>query len=644
MDNSEGSELGSILEIIDDRLQGLKGEGFHLKLDKNIFFRIVINKQQAFNDFNEMIREEWSNFKKKESIISQTYTTFLYEFFHKFYSYFIQKFYGMDQNSLVLRNKENVSKSTLLFEYRYYLSKEEQVHFKEISQKLENKTHGLIFPTAYFFFITAVFGIILRKTTEQNFYVSLDGAVLKKKEKSFLDFLIIVKDSKDQIFRDYLNMQLYIFLKPFKEIPETYYNKLLKGRERLYKKAIERYHNKDLRDQIVNLLYYFYRKCILLKNISPILDFFNFVCSRVEDSIYSKIDIIRKEYLSNFDDISLEKKSSLIKIFNFLDRKSTLSSTFLANNLPHPKSQLNLFLLYKKYYFGSGLETLEVGDVLFLPGLFRKRLNSYNESAKYPVDSNSIKNIANFLNYFSVVSNVENIDLFFSKIFGRTVSEINYLFFRTFFKSFNERFFRIIQDENQNLYKDSNKKPLTFKFVSNHICRMLYVLIDKIFIRDTLEETSNNFHDKRGRYVGKNIALRVLELFFFRDFNFSDDLWPDYIISWNKKKVKREIKKFGVDIPEDYFYDEKELTNFLITYNLQSFSEELFLEEWLLEDIITPLNNFLYKIRDSVKKVEEKTIEKALTEYFGKDISDKQKREDIEFVSQEISLFWNIIK
>jgi len=103
-------------------------------------------------------------------------------------------------------------------------------------------------------------------------------------------------------------------------------------------------------------------------------------------------------------------------------------------------------------------------------------------------------------------------------------------------------------------------------------------------------------------------------------------------------------KKFGVDIPEDYFYNERELTNFLITYNLQSFSEELFLEEWLLEEIISPLNNFLYKIRDSVKKVEEKAIEKALTQYFGENISDKQKREDIEFVSQQISLFWNIIK
>ncbi|TXT58481.1 MAG: hypothetical protein BAJALOKI2v1_360027 [Promethearchaeota archaeon] len=638
------SELENILDVINDRLQGLNGEGFNLKIDKNIFFQIVINKRGLFEEFTEMVREKWEKFKNGKTIIDHTYTTFLYERFNEFYSYFIEKFYGLDNSSLDLIDKENVSDSTLLLEYKYYLSKEEQRLFKRTSQDLENKTHGLVFPTAYVFSITAVFGIILRKTIKQKFYIQLDGAVLKGNERDYLNFLIIVKDSKDQIYTNYLHMQLFIFLKPFNNVPERYYNKLLKGRDNLYTKAIQKYHDKDLNDQIVNLLYYFYRKCILLNHISPILDFFNFVCSRVEDSVFSKINVIRKDYLANFDEISLEKKSSLIKIFNFLDRKSTLSSTFLANNLPHPKSQLNLFLLYKKYYFGSGLEALEVGDVLFLPDLFRKNLNNYNKDAKYPIDSNSIKHIANFLNYFSVISNVKNINLFFLRIFGRNVSEVNYFFFRTFFKSFNKKFFNIIQEENKNLSNNSQEEDLTFPYVSEHICRMLYVLIDKIFIKENLEEASENFHDKRGRYVGKNIALRVLELFFFQDFNFSDDLWPDYIISWNKEKVKRDVKKFDLTIPDKYFYSENDLTRFLITYNLQSFSKELFLEEWLLQEIIIPLNNFIQTIKHSAKQIEPDLIKKELVDFFGKNIDDEEILKDIEFVSQQLSMFWDVFK
>ena len=78
---------------------------------------------------------------------------------------------------------------------------------------------------------------------------------------------------------------------------------------------------------------------------------------------------------------SVEKKNSIIKIFNFLDNKSTLYATFQANNLPSAKSQLNLFLLYMKYYFGSGLEALEVSDLLFIPEIFKTTLNQYNKKS-----------------------------------------------------------------------------------------------------------------------------------------------------------------------------------------------------------------------------------------------------------------------
>ncbi|GAH36047.1 unnamed protein product, partial [marine sediment metagenome] len=101
---------------------------------------------------------------------------------------------------------------------------------------------------------------------------------------------------------------------------------------------------------------------------------------------------------------------------------STLYSTFQANNLPSPKSQLNLFLLYMKYYFGSGLEALEVGDLLFLPKVFKDTLNQHNKDVEEVIGANSIKNVKEFLNFLSALSNIKNIDLFFQRIFNKNLN------------------------------------------------------------------------------------------------------------------------------------------------------------------------------------------------------------------------------
>jgi hypothetical protein len=435
-------------------------------------------------------------------------------------------------------------------------------------------------------------------------------------------------------------MVTYYFLKQFKSIPEENYKDFLQGRDRLYDFALSEYDELDVKQKLVDLLYYFYKKCALLDNICPILDFFNFVCSRVEDSIFSKTDLIKTHFLSNLDEYSSERKTILLDLFVYLDRMSTLSGTFLANNLPSPKSQFNLFLLYKKYYFGSGLETLEVGDVLFLPEIFKDYLDSYNKLGNLVIDSNSIRNISLFLDYFAILGNIHSFDIFFQKIFNKTLSQLNYKFFIAFFKSLNFKFFNLINDKKKNL-SDEEKEDFDFNFVTENICRMLYVLIDEIFLRKTPEEASANFHDPRGRYIAKNIALRVLEMFIFQDINFSDDLWADYIISWNKEAVidKMEDK---VKNKEKYFYSVKDLTRFLITYNFQTFEEEVFLEEWLIEAIVIPLNEFILKIKNAVKDPSN-TIQvyEELVDFLLDGIDDKKKVKEIKFACEKLSEFWS---
>jgi len=294
-----------------------------------------------------------------------------------------------------------------------------------------------------------------------------------------------------------------------------------------------------------------------------------------------------------------------------------------------------------KYYFGSGsLEALEVSDLLFLPGEFRNRLNKLNKTLDDGISAKNIKEIQDFMDIFSILTNVEHPNVFFEKIFKKNISQINYDFLRTFLRSLNISITRLIAQENKVLSEDPNNEPLTFKIVVDHICRMLYTLIDKIFIRKIPGQASKNFIDPRSRYVGRNIALRVLELFIFSDLNVSDDVWPDYIISMNKDALLKDLEDHNIVIPEKFFYRYEDIVRFVVTYNFQS-KIEIFFEEWLINEIIIPLNKFILTIRKSIKDLTNKTeIYEKLKEFFVKGKKDDEIIQDIEFVCQQLAMFW----
>ncbi|MFX0042539.1 MAG: hypothetical protein ACFE8L_06475 [Candidatus Hodarchaeota archaeon] len=631
-------ELQDILNYIEERA---KGKSPNYKTETNIFFEILERKKDQFEQFKMDIKLKWSDFKLKNKtrVLKKTYTTFFYENFHNFFKYFVENFFGINKNALEIVIKEKISDKILILEYNYFLTSEVKKYFDIISNNTQEDLFIFSFPAGYLYLITRLLGIVIRKTIKEKVFVLLDGVNIKEEEKGIdLNFMIILKDSKDAIFNSYYDMVLYYFLKYFKGVPEEFYEKLLKGREILYQIALEEYPNS--KENLVDLLYYFYRKCKLLQSFSPILDFINFVGSRVEDSVFSKIDIIKRSFLANME-YSVEKKNSIIKIFNFLDKKSTLYATFQANNLPSAKSQLNLFLLYMKYYFGSGLEALEISDLLFLPEIFKTTLNQYNKRGNNVIDANSIKNIGKFLNFLSITSNIDDIDLFFQKLFKRNVSQLNYRFFRAFLKSLNKNFFDLMNHENEALCEDPNNTSFNFDILADHICRILYVLIEKIFIQPTPDEASKNFIDPRSRYIGKNIALRVLELFVFQDVNYSDDVWPDYIISLNKEQLKKDLEIYKIEIPDKFFYTMEDLTQIMITYNIQSLSDQIYFEEWLFNEIILPLHNFISNIKDSVNNLLDETeVYEKLCEFFLSNTEGETNLQDFKLLCQQFAKVW----
>ncbi|MFW5895461.1 MAG: hypothetical protein ACOCT9_01825 [archaeon] len=645
MVNLVNIEIENILDFIETKLQRLD---FTLTAQKKIFTSLLKKNPKAFENFQEEVQRLWNQFQSKNQnyVVKKTYTSFFYDHFDRLYSNYCSQFFGFESSSLELQGKEKLSKKTLLLEYTYEISSKEIKLFNQFSENIKDTFYGLEYFIGFLFYLTTLFGKNMRLLLKKKILIVLDGAIFNQYQNHLmLNFLIVVKESKDEVYENYLKMVLIYFLKKFKKTPKTYHKILLEGRDKLYQIAQKKY--KNVQEDLVNLLYYFYKKCKLLNHISPILDFLNFVGSRVEDSKFSKVEIIKSEFLVNFD-YTREKKTAILRIFDFLDKKSSLYCTFQANNLPSEKLQLELYFLYMTYYFGSGLETLEVGPLLYLPEKFKETLNEFNQSDSHPViGSKTISDIKQFINFSSPLGGSNYIDFFFKKIFDRSVYDLNYWFFRTFLKSFNEKLKQIIQKENSILAENPENSLLTFDTILDHICRILYTLVEKIFLRDDPEEASENFHDPLGRYIGKNIALRVLELQMFQDINFSDDIWPEYLITLHKDEIHEELREFeDIKIPEKYFYSTQDLIRFLITYNFKSSSIESYFEEWLIKSIINPLNEFILLIKNKVDDPGNKIeVYESLVKYFLKDtdINNEKKIEDIKIVCQKLAPFWKLI-
>ncbi|MHA1150321.1 MAG: hypothetical protein ACTSR8_19005 [Promethearchaeota archaeon] len=634
-----------LTKVLKHYTEKIKGQVFNIKKEIETFLDIAQLKEQKFKELKELIVQKYNEFKEKNNkrVIKKTFTTFLYNDYNSFFETFIHNFFGLDKDSLKIKLKEKISDSILIIQYKYRLKDEELKLFDSTTKKIEGRFYGKLFSTGFFFFIISVLGIILRRTIKEDIIISMDCANIKEEDdQNTLDFLVLIRKNRKDIFEKYLDMNLFYFLKQIKGIPDDFFDKLLKSREVLFQIAIKEYYT--IREKLIDILYYFYKKCKLIGNLCPILDLLNYVCSRVEDSVFSKVDVIQKDFLSNFD-YSIEKKNAILKIFDFLDRKSTLYSTFQANNLPSLKSQFNLFLLYIKYFVTSGLEALEVGDLLFLPKIFKDVLNEHNlNDDNYSIGSISIRNIAQFINYLAIISNMESVDLLFKKIFKRNISHLNYKFFRTFLNSFNTKISFLIEEQNTFLSENPENKLFTFNIVVDHICRIIYTLIDKIFLRKTPDDASKNFIDPRGRYIGRNIALRVLELLIFQEINFSDDIWPEYLISLKKNHVKKSLEKV-IDIPDKYFYNGQDIIRFMTLYNAQSFTNEITFEEWLIKDIFTPLNEFIMDIKNSVHDLNN-TIEvyEILSEKLLYDIEDDKTKKAFKFICQQLAPFWQTIE
>ena len=117
-----------------------------------------------------------------------------------------------------------------------------------------------------------------------------------------------------------------------------------------------------------------------------------------------------------------------------------------------------------------------------------------------------------------------------------------------------------------------------------------------------------------------------------------------YIISINKIRLTEQLKKYNISISNEYFYSVQELLNIMGTYNIQSFSDQTFLEEWLIYEIVIPLNHFILHIRDSVRDPsDEIEVYEKLREYLIPDINDKNTLKEFKSLCKYLAPFWKFI-
>ena len=109
----------------------------------------------------------------------------------------------------------------------------------------------------------------------------------------------------------------------------------------------------------------------------------------------------------------------------------------------------------------------------------------------------------------------------------------------------------------------------------------------------------------------------------------------------NKDALLKDLENLEVEIPEKYFYRYEDIARFVVTFNFQSPKEQILFEEWLITGLITPIINFISKIRLLIKNDENKTeISKILRNFFVGDDKHHENLEDIEYVCQQLAVFW----
>ncbi|MHA1519293.1 MAG: hypothetical protein ACTSRK_03835 [Promethearchaeota archaeon] len=554
--------------------------------------------------------------------------------------YFENMFLGFNVKQLHLISKEGdyQKNSDLFFLYQYDLREAEIEEFRWFKQEYQHPDHYYRIISYIFNLIVMVFSRLITDILKKDISIKLISADIKESapNQKSLQFLIAVRKPETEFLKSFLNSLIYDFAELLPGIDFGLLKNLLNRKEKLYPMALEAYPKSKV--QLTRVLYTLQRKSQVLGNINPLLDILNFIAARVEDSIFDTDELLHDILV---DTLGPTSDASLIpiyeEIFTYLNASASLFSTFQSNNRAIIHRQYQLFFFYCLYFLPSDLFISKQNLGLFFPATFYETLSQrFNKKL-------NIEQSFQILNFF-LLQGIQYgadkaLDVVFSKIFKQSIHHLNESFFAALLKSINTKLNLLIRENlPENLSFDQ-----FYDEMIHVMCTIMHNLAKKIFIRDHPEDAMGNFRDNLTRYTPKRIALRVLELRIFKDIPLADNNWQDYYLSRNKNTVKRNLSKY-YDIPDNYFFTEERLLKINMNYERGILEETPLLEEWLIDNIMQPFNEFYSIIHKKIrKKPDYDRIRAEIYLFFSQGIIEHSVLEKIEDYADHFAQLWQML-
>ena len=557
---------------------------------RNFILPEVQRKRVTFPEFRRKLVFSWHQFKKKctRKPYTQEFHKFFLRKFPELYAYFASRLLPFDVTRLSCIAKNYVTNDEILFEYKYLLSpvEMEDVHQFRVKNNYPEKEEKIV---SYMFDImTTAFGILSHQFIDIDINISQACGIIRgfPPNQSF-HFLVSVRKSQSHILEKYFQAEFYRFCDNFPFIPAVKKKEMSSFVTNLLQVARQEYDQAE--KTLAGVIYHFYRRCSTLQLVTPLLDFFTYVGSRTEDSKYTLSKILSQDLLKKFN-YRPEKTAAITRLFGFVQKVSTLLTTFQSKNGPEPKKQVELFLVYCQYYFQRGLTRLrESKEIIYFPELFNRCFSDAINSGVLAVDMPT-RFIHLILLLYAIVPNPAA-PRFIKLIFRQSAFSINESFFESYSKELNSHFLDLITGEDVKLRPLGEK--LSFNLIIDLLCRFLFVLIKKIFLRKTPEEATENFPETRSRYSGPQIALNVLETELFREIPMSDAVWGNYLISLRSDLVKEKFaREYNITLPDSLFFDSSRINRMGMIYanGLEEGTPPL--SEWLVNELLVPFAQF----------------------------------------------------
>ena len=577
--------------------------------------------------------------KKKGSDETSGYSEYLYKKMDWLFRYYFQKmFNGFNENQLNLIGIEGHAKSKysdLFFEYKYFLTEAEISSFKQFKEEFEHPDHYHRIISYIFNLVIMVFGKLIKDIIKKDVQITMLCAEVKinYRGEEYIHFIIVSRKLDIAFLKTYLYSLIYHFAEVFPKVNKGLLAQLKQKNDQIYPIAMADYPKS--RRTITTVLFTLQKKCQLLEEITPVLDILNFIASRVEDSIYETIpivqEIIEEKIIRNKDP---ELIDDIVEIFEFLNTKASLFSTFQANNRANMQRQYQLFFFYAQYFCFGGLDNMENSTIFNFPAIIQQTLEIEEFSERY--SGITMELFTDFIFQGLSLPSNDAMDVVFHHIYGQSVKEVNETFFECFLHSLNIKFHAKLQE-----IRDRNPRfTIDFDEIVHIILIILFNLTDKIFLADKPEDVQDNFRDKISRYTPQKITLRVLELNIFKDIPLSDNNWQDYFLSRNKKFVRHFFHRY-FEIPDSYFFSNKRLLKINIMYERGLLPSAKFLEEWVIAFLLQKFYIFQKAVTDSLPKhYETRDISEKIFLAFSKDVKDSQILEELREIADFFARIW----